>query len=119
MIGISGEGGNESFGGGALGALGGEVHEVLLGAAVGFVFFGVALGPGAVGGEVPGLAVVGEHDVEDFAEAGLHGGVVDGDGGFDAVGEVAGHPVGGAHVVFARGRRCGSRRCGSVRGSGR
>lgn len=82
------------------GALESEVHEALVGGAFGFTGGGAALDPGAVGVEVPGLAVVREHDVEDFAEAGLEGGIEDGGGGFDAVGEVAGHPIGRAHVVF-------------------
>ena len=60
----------------------------------------LALGPGAIGGEVPGLAVVGEHDLEDFHKAGLKGGVFDGGGGLDAVREIAVHPVAGAHEHF-------------------
>ena len=81
-----------------LGALDGEVDGALVGAAVGFTGSGVALGPGAVGGEIPRLAVVGEHDVEHFVEAGLQSEVFDGDGGFDAVVEVAAHPIGGTDV---------------------
>src|SRR5204863_2157595 len=64
---------------------------------------GHALGVGAVGAEVPGGAVVGEHDVDDAAEAGAGRGIVDGDGGLDAGGEVAVHPVGGGDEPVALG----------------
>lgn len=60
----------------------------------GVVGIRLALDVVAVGLHIPGLALIGEHDIEDLFEAILQGGFEDRGDALDAAIEVSVHPIG-------------------------